>query len=282
MFVKYYKKYGICLIVIRNLLNARCLTLYGMHARDTNQSAEGKEYSKPYSSGRALAGGFLLSAMLWWIPILGPATAGFYTGRRSGSFMKGLITSVLAGGILFFAVSATSHYILGSTEFHNAVAGSAFGFLAEYVVWAEMYLESFFHAGTMDIAKIPFGILVIFGGVGGSFSALHRREAIALMADGAVHSAIRPLARSVELYERGKELGFESFDECITIKNSVMSFNLSSNTPKGRADEKNKVQTFQTNTTASGRQTLTTMAAANSKSSFSDILANTEIRNGKE
>ncbi len=247
-----------------------------MHTKSISQSAEGTEYSKPYSSGRAVAGGFMLSAMLWWIPVIGPAVAGLYAGRRSGSFIKGIITSAIAGGLLFAAVTVASHYILGSTEFHDAIAESAIGALAGYFVWAEMYLENFFVAGTTEMLKMPFGVLILFGGVGGSFSELHRREAVALMANGAVYSAIRPLARSVELYERGKEMGFESFNECITIKDSVMSFNLRTPNSKNRREEK-QVHSFQTNTVASEEPTFTTSAMNDSKSHFSDILAQTEV-----
>ncbi len=247
-----------------------------MHTNSINQSAEGKEYSKPYSSGRAVAGGFTLSAMLWWIPVIGPAVAGFYAGRRSGSFIKGIVTSAIAGGLLFAAVHAVSHYILGSAGFHNALAESAIGVLADYLVWAEMYLEYFFVAGTTDLILRPFGVMVVFGAVGGSFSALRRRESVALMANGAVYAAIRPLARSVELYECKKELGFESFNECITIKDSVMSFNL--RTPEAKTDRnENQVLTFQTNTTTSEGPSLTASGAKDSESHFSDILAQTEV-----
>ena len=252
-----------------------------MHAKSISQSAEGKEYSKPYSSGRAVAGGFTLSAMLWWIPIIGPAVAGFYAGRRSGSFWKGIATSAIAGGLLFAAVYAVSHYILGSAGFHDALAESAIGALAGYLVWAEMYLDYFFVAGTTELILRPFGVMIVFGAVGGSFSALHRRESVALMANGAVYSAIRPLARSVELYENKKELGFESFNECITIKDSVMSFNLRTPAPKSDRDE-NRVQTFQTNTTTSEGPSLTTSETEDSKSHFSDILAQTEVNKGNK
>ncbi len=252
-----------------------------MHTNSTGQSAEGKVYSKPYSSGRAIAGGFFLSAMLWWIPVIGPAVAGYYAGRRSGSFINGILTSVVAGGILFTIITVASHYILGPTGFHDTLAESAFGALAGYLVWAEMYLEYFFAAGTIDVAMAPFGILVVFGGIGGSFSALHRREAVALMANGAVHSAIRPLARSVEMYERGRKLGFESFNECITIKDSVMSFNLSNSNERKDSDEW-KMQTFHTSTVTSEAPMSTTSVTNGSKSHFSDILAQTEVHRDKK
>ncbi len=253
-----------------------------MHIRGNNLSAEGITYSNPYSSGRAIAGGFLLSAVLWWIPVIGPIVAGFYSGRRSGSFIKGVLSSAIAGGLLFAAIMAASHYILGPAGFPETSVEAAVGTLTGYFVWAGVYLEYFYQAGTATLDLLPLGVMIVFGGVGGSFSALHRKEAIALIANGAVHSAIRPIARSVELYDSGAELGFESFNDCISIKDSVMSFNVGCPSTKGRGREEKQVHTFQTNTTAVEGPSLTASAAQNPKDPFSNILAQTEVRTGSK
>lgn len=251
-----------------------------MHARKDVQSAKGRTDCKTYSTVRSIAGGFLLSSVLWWIPFIGPAIAGYYSGRRSGSFIKGAISSASAGGILLLIVSVASYYILGPSGFPDIAAETVAGTLTGYSSWAGMYLVYFYNPGTAALALTPLGLMVAFGCVGGSFSELYRREATALMAEGAVYSAIRPLARSVELYEKGKTLGFESFNDCISVRDSVVSINLEANRrPKGAIQEKKSVtSTVQTVTTTVGEGP-TPMPTASDKcqSPFSDILARAEV-----
>ncbi len=251
-----------------------------MHARKNVQSANGRADCKTYSTGRAIAGSFLLSAVLWWIPFIGPAVAGYYSGRMSGSFIKGAISSAFAGGLLLLAISVASYYILGPLGFPGIAAETVAGTLTGYFSWAGMYLVYFYNPGTANLALMPLGLMVAFGCVGGSFSALHRREATGLMAKGAVYSAIRPLARSVELYEEGKTLGFESFNDCVSVRDSVISINLEpSRRPKGLTQEKKSVtSTVQTVTMTVGEGP-TAMPTTNDKcqSPFSNILARAEV-----
>lgn len=252
----------------------------GMYARKNVQSAKGRTDCKTYSTGRAIAGGFLLSAVLWWIPFIGPAVAGYYSGRRSGSFIKGAISSAFAGVLLLAIISVASYYILGPLGFPGIAAETVAGTLTGYSSWAGMYLVYFYNPGTAELALTPIGIMIAFGCVGGSFSALHRREATALMAKGAVYSAIRPLARSVELYEKGKTLGFESFNDCMSVRDSVVSINLgpSCRQKTSSHDRKSVTSTVQTVTTTVGERSMP-ISTSNDKcqSPFSDILALAEV-----
>ncbi|HKM13407.1 MAG TPA: hypothetical protein VJY42_00565 [Candidatus Methanomethylophilaceae archaeon] len=256
-----------------------------MHARKNSQSAEGRTDCNTYSTGRAIAGGFLLSAVLWWVPFIGPAIAGYYSGRRSGSFIKGAISSAFAGGILLAIISVVSYYILGPLGFPDIAAGTVAGTLTGYSSWVGMYLVYFYNPGTAQLALTPLSLMIAFGVVGGSLSALYRREATELMAKGAVYSAIRPLARSIELYEKGKTLGFESFNDCISVRDSVVSINLeSSRRAKGSSYEKKSVtSTVQTVTTTAGEGSAP-IPTTNDKcqSPFSDILALAEVHGDKK
>ncbi len=254
-----------------------------MHARKNIRSAEGRAGSKTYSTGRAITGGFLLSAVLWWVPFIGPAIAGYYSGRRSGSFIKGAISSAFAGISLLTIIYIASYYILGPLGFPDIAAETVAGTLTGYYSWAGMYLVYFYEPGTALLALTPLGLMVSFGCVGGALSALYRREATALMAQGAVYSAIRPLARSVELYEKGKTLGFESFNDCISVRDSVVSIKLGPNRrSNGQSQGKKSVtSTVQTVTTTVGEGPMA-MSTANDKcqSPFSDILARAEVHGG--
>lgn len=256
-----------------------------MHARKNVRSAEASTDCNTYSTGRAIAGGFLLSAVLWWVPFIGPAIAGYYSGRRSGSFIKGAISSAFAGGMLLAIVSIASYYILGPLGFPDIAAETVAGTLTGYSSWAGMYLVYFYNPGTAQLALTPMGLMVAFGFVGGSFSALYRREATELMARGAVYSAMRPMARSVELYEKGKTLGFESFNDCISVRDSVISINLEpGRISKGSSyDKKSVTSTVQTVTTTAGEVSMPTPTANDKcQGPFSNILARTEVHGDKK
>lgn len=252
-----------------------------MHISNNVQSAKGFSSPKPYSMSRAIFSGFFISAVLWWIPFIGPAAAGYYAGRKSGSFIKGAASSAFAGGFLLVAISLASHYILGPEGFPGIAAESAAGALTGYLAWAGMYLEYFYSAGTANIDLVPFGVLIAFGCLGGSASSLYRSEATALMASGAVNSAIRPMARSAALYEKNKKLGFESFNDCVSIRDSVVNINMDrKDRSKVNSDrQKNVTDTVRTVTTTVNEGATPTASATNkAQHPFSDILARAEIR----
>ncbi len=240
----------------------------------------------PYSVARAVAGGFALAAVLWWIPFIGPAIAGYYAGRRSGSFVKGAISSSIGGGSLMLAVMAASYYLLGPAGFPDTAVDAAAGTLTGIYSRAGIYLEYFFNPGTADLSLTPLGIMAAFGCIGGSLSGLYRREAASLIASGAVYSAIRPLARSVELYEKGKELGFESYNDCGPVRDSAVSAGQDAKQRTSTASMKKKpvTTTIQAVTTTVGEgATPTSSSSDKSQSPFSDILRRSEVRNnGKE
>ncbi len=66
-----------------------------------------KAYSKKdqkeiliYSQSRGMLYTFMFSIMLWWIPIAGPAIAGYIGGRKSGSTSKALVSSLVSTSLL--------------------------------------------------------------------------------------------------------------------------------------------------------------------------------------
>ena len=59
---------------------------------------------------------FLLSVLLFWMPILGPLIAGFVGGRKAGSFGNAILAAILpalvVGGIIFFSASLLTGFPL--------------------------------------------------------------------------------------------------------------------------------------------------------------------------
>lgn len=55
-----------------------------------------------YSQSKGLLYSIVFSLLLWWIPIAGPAIAGYLSGRKSGSVGSALTSSLVATAIITF------------------------------------------------------------------------------------------------------------------------------------------------------------------------------------
>ncbi len=64
--------------------------------------------NRPGSVGSAILWMFVLSILLFWLPILGPLIAGFVGGRKAGSLGNAILAVLLPGivfGVLLFFLS---------------------------------------------------------------------------------------------------------------------------------------------------------------------------------
>jgi hypothetical protein len=82
-------------------------------AWDTDEMAE-----RPGSVGRAILWMFVLSVLLFWLPILGPLIAGFVGGRKAGGVGNAIVAVILPGvvfGVVLFLLASmlTGMPILG-------------------------------------------------------------------------------------------------------------------------------------------------------------------------
>lgn len=236
---------------------------------------------RPYDSCRAVFAGFILASVLWWIPVLGPAVAGYYSGRKSGSFFKGALSSAFAGGVLIGLVMLISHFLLIPAGFPSVSADAAAGTLTGFGAYAGTYLTYFYAEGSSEIYLTAYGVMVAFGCIGGMLSMQVRRETAALLATGAVEGAIRPLSRSAALYEKGKTLGFESYNDCITSSEvSVNTMEEEVSAPEPFLKKRPAASAVQTVTTIVGENPSVTVSSSSEKSQspFADILRRTEVR----
>ena len=60
----------------------------------------------------------IVSVLLFWLPVLGPLIAGYAGGKIAGSVLRGIfaatLPALLAGGGLFFLVTAFDFPLLGA------------------------------------------------------------------------------------------------------------------------------------------------------------------------
>lgn len=102
--------------------------------------------NRPGSIGSAILWMFILSILLFWLPILGPLIAGFVGGRKAGTLGNAILAVLLPGlffGAMFFF-------------FATVLTGLAiFGFLAG----AGGLAIAFAHVGPLLLGAIVGAIL---------------------------------------------------------------------------------------------------------------------------
>lgn len=98
------------------------------------------------SVGSAMTWMFVLSILLFWMPIMGPLIAGFVGGRRAGTLGNAIVAvflpGVVIGVIMFFLASVLTGFPL-----IGALAG------------AGGILFAFAHVGPMLVAAIVGAVL---------------------------------------------------------------------------------------------------------------------------
>ena len=229
-----------------------------------------------------------LSAFLWWIPIIGPAVAGYVCGRKTGSMIKGLLCSLISGAVLLTIVWLLSMSVLGHGGYPEVPADEAAASLSGIVGLTAAFLQTFFIEGTSSLNLAGLGVVTVFGGVGGILSRQVRKETAHLIAIGASESTVRPAARSVTLYSKNKELGFKAFDDCMQMQRMTTNENKDSGaTPKEEKTEKKKARegkpvatTVHTVTSTVSRSDAQPQAEK-TENPFSDILERSDHKKDK-
>jgi hypothetical protein len=238
-----------------------------------------------YSARLALIFCLGLSALLWWIPVFGPAVAGYVCGRKTGSMMKGLFCALMAGAVLMLVVWGLSALVLAHGGYPGVPADEAAASLTGIVGATAAFLQTFFVEGTSNMELMNLGVVTVFGGVGGILSRQVRKETAYLIATGATEGSVRPEARSMKLYSINKEIGFRSFDDCIATQRMATNVNKDAGAaPKTAKEEKPKAP--EGRPVATTVQTVTTTVSGNAAptqskgqtSPFSDILERSDRR----
>jgi len=239
-----------------------------------------------YSTRMAFLFCLALSAFLWWIPLLGPAVAGYVCGRKAGSMMKGMACSLLAGILLLLLVKALSFVVLGEGGFPIVPADDAAGAFRGSLGTVPAYLQSFFAQDSSQLNYSALGIAVVFGGVGGMLSRQARKETEQLISRGATECAVRPMARSIQLYNAHKEMGFKTYDDCIEMQRMTTNKTDAGEKPKawkdlgGKAQERAPVTTTVQTVTTTVSGTAATAKTKAQGSPFTDILEKSDQKKG--
>jgi hypothetical protein len=140
----------------------------------------------PFNYWSAVKYGSVLMFLLWWIPIFGPMIAGYVTGRRAGTPLKGVFAVSIPLAVVFFVATMVTIKIIPTVWFGVDLAPEAiFGALATaipvfgpFANFTTGYLQSFI--GTIQGSsgvRLDFYILAIaFAYIGGAMALQSLRE----------------------------------------------------------------------------------------------------------
>ncbi|MHB1492741.1 MAG: hypothetical protein ACYCSG_02815 [Thermoplasmataceae archaeon] len=135
-----------------------------------------------YSPNRAIGYCIILSMMLWWIPIIGPATAGYLSGRKSGSTTDALKASMITSAvIILLSMYLISFAAAGPSLFGNYLRQGIFAFSNSPLAGATnlvFYTQSVFGLIEMFAIILPSSLIIMnfFSYAGGFQSSLIKNE----------------------------------------------------------------------------------------------------------
>ncbi|MCG7844287.1 MAG: hypothetical protein MIO90_02515 [Methanomassiliicoccales archaeon] len=145
-----------------------------------------KDLKVPYSFWSAVKYCFVLTVLLWWLPVFGQMVAGFVSGRRAGKPWKGVLAALVPLSVIFLITVLVDNGVLPTVIMGIDWTPSALmrwmedsiPLLAPYMVFVQMYLSSFID--TIQIATNTrvdlYIITAAFAYIGGILAEQSRLE----------------------------------------------------------------------------------------------------------
>lgn len=182
--------------------------------------AKGQNSMYDTRSGTLLT--IVLLFVIGWIPTIGQMVAGYVGGRRAGSPMRGLISSVLGTLIVIsalfftlFALSAIDAALVSNPESRIAEIAASSPVLEQLLNTFLSYARRIFGSADLTVNFAMYAVTIPFGIIGGILANQSQKEArLLLERSSKIHTR---KARSLSLYRSGKPMGFESYDRYVKI-----------------------------------------------------------------
>ncbi|MBC7108700.1 MAG: hypothetical protein H5T41_07945 [Methanomassiliicoccales archaeon] len=153
---------------------------------DGEESKRFKSTKVVYSFWSAVKYIFILSFLLWWLPIIGQMIAGYVGGRRAGSPWKGVMAAFIPLAIIFAITAAVDvGWIPTTINGINITPGAILSALASniplldsYMNFASLYLHNFVSLlqSTISFRLDSYLMTIAFAYIGGIIADQTRRE----------------------------------------------------------------------------------------------------------
>ena len=135
-----------------------------------------------YSQAKGIYYSVLFSILLWWIPIAGPAIAGYIGGRKSGSTSKALTSSLISTSVILMITFMLAPFQTGIPGGANTYFSSGVLTLSQsrLIAYSGILTDMYTGYGLIKTFTIilPGSLLImnIFGYTGGFISTFKRQE----------------------------------------------------------------------------------------------------------
>lgn len=196
--------------------------------RVSASKAAAKKKKKVYSFWGAAKYTFVLSLLLWWLPIFGQIIAGYVGGRKAGSPNKGMLAALLPVGMILLVIQMGRQGIMPEFSFLEIETSAlivAFGNdipqLTVYMEAVVSYMASFLAAieSTTSLSLNSYIITVAFAYVGGILADQTRREMEYMVGrNKSAEASGEDLPRSWLALKEQESLCFECFDDCMAVR----------------------------------------------------------------
>jgi hypothetical protein len=131
-----------------------------------------------YGIVRGMTWTVILSALLFWLPIVGPAIAGYVGGRKAGGPLRGIIAVIIPAMVMFVILAAaTENMDLVPTGMTSGLGfdPESLAELPAQTIPMVSGLQQTINSWATTPPDVMF-IMLVFALVGGALSALRRRE----------------------------------------------------------------------------------------------------------
>lgn len=159
--------------------------VFSLSSKHHDREAHTFKEHAPFSIPQAIGLCFVLSVLLYWLPIFGPMIAGYVCGRRAGTALKGAACGLVAGLILFIigyilildifsagTILRTCQDTLWNwIQGANPVIASYCLFISQWAAFIAAVFRSFLLTEPGNLV-----LLVVFGYIGGAIAAQRYRE----------------------------------------------------------------------------------------------------------
>ena len=190
--------------------------------------ADKQSKKKVFSFWSAAKFTFVLSLLLWWLPIFGQMIAGYVGGRKAGSPNKGMLAALIPVGLIMLIIYMSRQGVIPEISFlemETSTLIAAFGTdipqLTVYMEAVVHYMESFQFAieSTTSLSLNSYIITVAFAYVGGILADQTRREMEYMVRSGnRTQTVHEDVPRSWMAMKERQSLCFECFDDCMGIR----------------------------------------------------------------
>jgi MFS family permease len=169
------------MVTKRSLLNEKIGNM-STRAVTSSLNSNTKKKSLAYSARKGILYSLVFSILLWWIPIAGPAAAGYISGRKSGNPVKALHASLITTAVFVLLAYLLIPFNANGLGLVGRYLESGVGALAQSKLFAGSAIIADLYSGYGLIRTftliLPSSILTLisFSYAGGVYSELTGNE----------------------------------------------------------------------------------------------------------